>query len=376
MDAHSEREYYAFRNTAGLIDVSPLHKYDITGPDAAVFLAWIWTRDIERIGVGRVVYGCMCDDDGNILDDGTVSRITSDLYRMTSSEAWMGWLQQQSRGLQVTITDVTDTVCALALQGPLSRRILKPLVAFDVDKMRFFRVRKTTLAGMNIALSRTGYTGDLGFEIWADPSDALALWDVLAEEGAVHGMEPVGLDALDVVRIEAGFVLQGVDYISASRCMIPRRMSTPEEAGLGRTVDLERAPFIGQAALREEASRGPAWDLVGLELDWAELDALYGVYGLPPHLAPIACRTAVPVCDAHGKQIGQVTSTTWSPILKKMIALATVRRPFHKVGTALQVEHTVEFERRWVTARVVQRPFFDPPRKRLTPGRVAKESRS
>ncbi len=375
-DRHSEREYFAFRQTAGLLDVSPLYKYDVRGPDAGAFLARVWTRDIGRIGVGRVVYSAMCDAQGWCLDDGTVARLGPDHYRCTSSEPWLFWLQRHSRGYDVQIDDTTDRIAALALQGPLARDILRDIVEFDMDRMRFFRVRRTKLAGVPVWISRTGYTGDLGYEIWMDPDHALAVWDAIVAAGPPYGLEPVGLDALDVCRIEAGFVLQGIDYVCARSCLIDSRRSTPDDAGLGWTVDLDRAPFIGQDAIVAERRRGPRWGLVGLELDWPALEALYHSYGLPPHLAPCASRLAVPVYSLAGHQVGQVTSQTWSPLLKRYLALAQVHRPFDAVGTDLMVEHTVEFERRQVPARVVDRPFFDPERKRFTPktGRPAAPS--
>lgn len=373
-DRHSEREYFAIRNTAGLLDVTPLHKYEVTGPDAAALLARVFTRDIRRIGVGTVVYSAMCDEYGKMLDDGTVARLSKDHYRMTSSERWLWWLQRHARGLTVEIEDSTDRICALALQGPNARKILTSVVAFDMDKMRFFRVRRTTLAGVDVEISRTGYTGDLGFEIWMDNSNALPVWDALIAAGEMYGIEPIGLDALDVSRIEAGFVLQGIDYTTAVRCLLESQKSTPMEAGLGWTVDLERDAFVGQAALLAEQQSGPAWDLVGIEIDWGELEALYGRYGIPPHLAPVACRSPLPLYDVRGRHIGQATSNTWSPMLKRFIALAQVQKPFAELGTTLQIEHTVEYERHRISARVVERPFFDPERKRSTPGRTKKGS--
>ncbi len=368
-DRHSEREYYAVRNTVGLLDITPLFKYEVKGPGAAELLSRVFTRDIRSIGVGRVVYGCLCDEQGQLLDDGTVSRLSKQHFRMTSSERWGWWLRRHSRGLEVELEDSTDRICALALQGPRARDVLRQIVSFDMDKMRFFRVRRTRLAGIDVEISRTGYTGDLGYEIWGRNEDALAIWDAVTLAGKPHGLQPFGLDALDVTRIEAGFVLQGIDYTSALRCLLPTRMSTPEEAGLGWTVDLERDPFVGQSALLQEQLHGKAWDLVGVELDWGELDALYNSYGLPPHLAPIASREAVPVYDARGRQIGQLTSHTWSPISKRLIGLATLRMSHASVGTEIFVEHTVEYERRRVPARVVERPFLDPPHKKSTPGR-------
>jgi len=372
-DSHSESEYFAIRSTAGLLDVTPLYKLDVMGPDAATLLARVWTRDISKIGVGRVVYSAMCDERGHLLDDGTIARLGKDHFRCTSSEPWYAWMLRHARGMDVSIEDTTDQIAALALQGPRAREILKAVVEFDMDRMRFFRARKTTLNGIPLHISRTGYTGDLGYELWVESDRALDLWDALMAAGAPHGMVPIGLDALDVSRIEAGFVLQGVDYISARRCMIESRKSTPDDAGLGWTVDLDRAPFVGQAAIRSERERGSEWDLVGLEISWPEIDALYSSYGLPPHLAPVACRSAVPVYDGDGVQVGQATSTTWSPTCKRYLALAQIRRPHHELGGKLKIEHTVEFERKTVTATVVERPFFDPPRKRSTPGAKSQE---
>ena len=375
-DAHSEAEYFSVRSTAGLLDVTPLYKLDLKGPDAGRLLSRVWTRDISKIGVGRVVYSVMCDAAGYLLDDGTVARLGPEHFRCTSSEPWLAWMSRHARGMDVSIEDTTDQIAALALQGPRAREILKSVVEFDMDRMRFFRMRKTTLSGIPLHISRTGYTGDLGYELWVENDHALDLWDALMAAGDPHGMRPIGLDALDVSRIEAGFVLQGVDYVSARHCLIDSRKSTPDDAGLGWTVDLDRAPFIGQAAIRAERERGPSWDLVGLEISWPDIDTLYASYGLPPHLAPVACRSAVPVYDSAGQQVGQATSTTWSPTCKRYLALAQVRRPHHQIGTELHIEHTVEFERRQVKATVVERPFFDPPRKRTTPGAVKREAAS
>jgi aminomethyltransferase len=367
-DRHSEREYFAIRHAAGLIDVTPLYKYDVTGPDAGAFLSRIWCRDVADIRVGRVVYSAMADERGKCVDDGTISRLGPQHYRATSSEPWMHWLHRHARGFDVQIEDTTDRIAALAIQGPNARAVLKPLVDFDMDRMRFFRVQRTKLAGHGVWVSRTGYTGDLGYEVWTDNADALAVWDALMEEGALHGLEPFGLDALDVVRIEAGFVLQGIDYISARSCIIESRKSSPFEAGLGWTVELDREPFIGKAALEREREAGSRWALVGLELSWPGIEAVYDRYGLPPHLAPTASRAAVPIYDASGnKQVGQVTSSTWSPLLKRSLAIGQVYAEHGAEGTELMVEHTPEFERCKIAARVVPKPFFDPERKRHTP---------
>jgi aminomethyltransferase len=365
-DTHSEREYTALRHSAGLLDVSPLYKYDIQGPDAAVFASRVWCRDVCAMKSGAVRYSAMANSAGQCLDDGTISRLGPFHFRFSTSEPWMHWWHTHSRGFDVRIEDMTERLCALAVQGPMARRILRPLVAWNLDKMRFFRIRETTFVGdIPVTISRTGYTGDLGYELWMAPEHALQVWDAIVEEGAPLGLEPVGLDALDVVRIEAGFVMQGVDYQSARHCITAHQRSTPHEAGLGWTVDLDRDPFIGQGAIAEELIRGPAWALVGLELDWAELETVYAAEGLPPHLAPVACRSAVPIYDLGGhNQVGQVTSSVWSPLLKRYLALGQVLGSHRVVGAKLRVEHTPEFHRRQVTARVVETPFFDPERKR------------
>lgn len=371
-DAHSEREYFAIRCSAGLLDVTPLYKYEVTGPDAARFLARLWTRDITKLKPGRVAYGCMCDGEGKTLDDGTIACLGPEAYRVTCSEAWLGWFDRHRRGYQVEVEDSTDRISALALQGPRSRDILKTVTDTDLDSLRFFGLATCRLAGAKGWVTRTGYTGDLGYELWVANDDAITLYDALLEAGRPHNMEPIGLDALDVARIEAGFVLQGIDYVSARSCLTEVRKSSPAEAGLGWTVNLDREGWIGREALIHERKTGPRWGFVGLELDWAELEELHAEYDVPPHLAPMACRSAVPIYQASGAQVGQVTSSTWSPTLKRYLALGQVHAQHAALGTKLQVEYTVEFERRKVTATVVKRPFFDPPRKTYTPNAASK----
>jgi aminomethyltransferase len=373
-DRHSEREYFAFRHTAGMIDVSPLYKYDVRGKDAAAFLSHVWTRDCAKLKPGRVLYGTMCNEDGFALDDGTIANLGGGRYRVTSSEPWLGWYSRHSRGFDVTIADETDAVAALSVQGPRARTILQEVVDADLDALGFFGVASCALAGKPGWITRTGYTGDLGYELWMAPDDACAVWDAVIAAGHPHGLEPAGLDAMDVTRIEAGFVLQGVDYVSAKSCVTESLKSTPEDAGLGWTVDLDREGWIGRDALLRERDRGGStWQLVGLEVSWPELEALYDGYKLPPHLAPAASRAALPVWNDEGKQVGQATSSTWSPILKRYLALAQVHRAWSAEGTALTIEHTPEFARHRVTATVVPKPFYDPPQKTFTPSRAKKK---
>ncbi len=368
-DTCHDREYYAFRHSAGLLDVTPLFKYRVEGPDAGAFLSRVMVKDIAKMRRGRVTYCCWCDDDGKILDDGTVSCFAPGVsYRVTSAEPTLRWFQRCQRGFDVEIEDVTSQIGALALQGPTSRAILKDCSDVDVDKMRFFRVKAGMIDDCPVQISRTGYTGDLGYEVWVDAENAGRVYDALLADGAPHGILPAGLDALDMTRIEAGFILAGVDYFAANTQIIEPRKSTPYELDLGWTIDLDRDPFIGQRALRRELEEGSLWAFVCLDIDWDELEALYNAHELPPALSGCAWRTAIPVYADDGRQIGQATSGTWSPTLKKNLALASIYTPWAALGTQVKIEQTVEFVRHRVTATVVPKPAFDPPRKRTTPG--------
>lgn len=363
-DTSHEREYFAFREAAGLLDVTPLYKYEVRGPEAGALLSRIMVRDVSKLKVGRVGYSCWCDDDGKVVDDGTVSRLAENHFRVTAADPTLHWLQALARGFDVEIEDSSTRLSALALQGPTSRAILRDSSDADMDKLRFFGVTRAMICSTPVWISRTGYTGDLGYEVWVERAEALAVWDALMEAGEPYGIEPAGLDALDVARIEAGFVLLGVDYFSSQKVVLESRKSTPLELGFQWMVDLERGNFIGRDAIAAEMKRGSVWQLVGVEVSWEELEALYASFNLPPSLPPTARRDAVPIYDGEGRQVGQATSHTWSPILKKYLGIASVRRGFHAPGTKLQIEHTVEYERRKVTATVASLPFYDPERKR------------
>jgi len=363
-DTYPEREYYAFRHAAGMIDVTPLFKYEVHGPDAAAFLSHVMARDIARLNVGQVAYCCWCDDRGMLLDDGTVSRLDESHYRVTAAEPSLAWLTRNGGAFDITVEESTDAIAAVAVQGPCSRDILNGAADADLTDLRFFRLARTGIDGCDVIVTRTGYTGDLGYEIWIAGADALRVWDALVEAGRPYGLIPAGLDALDVTRVEAGFIMNGVDYYSANHCLIASRMSTPYESGLDWTVHLDRDPFIGQSALRDERLRGPKRRFVGLELDWDEFERLHAQRGLPPEVCSAAWRSAVPVYNTRGEHIGQATSGAWSPTLKKNLALATVRAAHAEVGNVVRMEVTVEYVRHTVAAVVSKRPFFDPPRKR------------
>ncbi len=365
-ETHHEHEYNAIRNAAALIDVTPLFKYLVTGQDATKFVNRVIARDINKVAVGQVIYCCWCDAQGKVVDDGTISRLAENTYRWTAADPSLRWFQQNALGLNVTIEDISDRVAALALQGPTSGKILQKVADVDLTNLKYYRVTHGKIAGIPVDISRTGYTGDLGYEIWIPWNDAVRVWDELMLEGQRFDIHPAGMIALDIARIEAGLLLIEVDYFSSKKALIESQKYSPYEIGLGRMVHLEKEQFIGRAALIEENRRGPKRQLVGLEIDWTEVERHYDAIGLPPQVPSIASRVAVPVYKGN-KQVGKATSTTWSPTLKRMIALASVSSQHAQQGTRLQMELTVEAVRHRVTATIVPLPFFNPPRKTATP---------
>jgi len=366
-ETHHEHEYNAIRNAAALIDISPLFKYRVTGPDATRLVDRIVTRDLSKVSVGQVIYTPWCDEAGKVIDDGTVSRLAENTYRWTAADPSLRWFSQNATGMNVEIEDISETVAALALQGPTSGRLLKSLVEeANIESLKYFRVTRARIAGMPVEISRTGYTGDLGYEIWAQAEQALQVWDELVRVGRAFDIHPAGMLALDVARIEAGLLLIDIDFNSSKKALIEEQKYSPFEMGLGRLVHLDKNRFVGQTALKDEQKRGPAREIVGLEIDWPEVEAIYEAVGLPPSVSPVASRVAVPVYR-DGVQVGKATSSTWSPVLKKMIALATVKSEWTRPGTRLKFEITVEAVRHHVGARVVKTPFFNPKRKTATP---------
>jgi len=362
-DPHPDREYAAIRNAAALIDVSPLHKYMLTGPDSVRLLDRMITRDMAKCSVGQVYYTPWCDAAGKVIDDGTVSRLADSTYRLTSADSSLRWLHMNAVGMNVQIEDVSERVGTLALQGPSSRAILQQISPADFSKLKYFRVVETTVGGVPVTVSRTGYTGDLGYEIWADAARAEALWDALIQAGTPYGITPAGVWALDIARIEAGLIMLDVDYFSAHHALIEARKSSPYEINLGWAVSPAKGPFNGRRALAAERARGAAWGFVGLELDWDSFERLFRAHHLPPHLSNIAWRSSAPVYR-DGVQVGYATSGSWSPLLKKSLALAHLRAPHFEPGTAVRLEITVEHQRKTADAVVHKLPFYDPERKK------------
>ena len=365
-ELNHENEYFAIRTKAGLLDISPLYKYLITGPDAQAFLDRIVTRNIGICQVSQVMYTPCCDGNGKVIDDGTVQRLGEDKFRLTSAEPNLTWLIENSGGYEVDIIDDSKSTAGLALQGLNSRFILNSLSSKSLDKLIFFWLMETELNGIPVTISRTGYTGDLGYEIWCNPVQALDLWDEMINAGKSYGITPVGLHALDIARIEASLILMDVDYISARHALIESRKSSPFELGLGWAVKLKKKDFIGKQDLSMEKAANSKWEFRGIEIQWEPLEKQFRAVGLAPELPASAWRDSAPLYH-NQKQVGYATSGCWSPILKRYIALAHIQSEYARKGTQLEFEIKIEHYRKTTAAIVVDTPFFNPERKRSCP---------
>jgi aminomethyltransferase len=313
-----------------------------------------------------MAYTPWCDDDGHVIDDGTVAHLGQDFYRMTAADPTLYWLQDNAFGLRVTIEDVSEALAGLALQGPTSKALLQSLSDTSLEGLGYFRTTAASLEGIPVTVYRAGYTGDLGYEVWVESHLALPLWDLLLERGWAYGLRPFGNVALDIARIEAGLLLIDIDFYSAKKAMFDFQKSTPLELSLDWTIGFDKSGFVGQEALKRERARGAAWRTVGLEVDLPSLEGVYARFGMPLILPYASWGEAVPVYETGGNraQIGKATSGTWSPILKKYIAQARLRPGFARSGSLVALEVTVEATRLRVEARVVERPFYNPSRKR------------
>ena len=366
-DVLHEYEYHTIRNSAALIDVSPLYKYDVRGKDSLKLVNRVITRDAAKCAVGQALYTCLCDEQGKVIQDGTVFRLAEDFFRFHLAEPSLRWLNLNSVGMDIAVRDVSEQIAALALQGPNSLRILEQVADVSLGQLRFFRLVSGKIHEVPVIISRTGYTGDLGYEIWLGSEHAERIWDILLEKGRAFGIKPAGMLALDVARLEAGFILLEVDYISAEKGLIPAQRYSPFEISLGWTVDLKKDYFVGSRALRSENDRGPWRRIVGLEVDMRDYEYLYQKIGLPPQIPLTAWRGGVPVYK-EDRHVGHATTGGWSPTLKKYIALATIGKEYTEVGARLEMEVTVEYMRKTTGATVVKLPFYDPPRKRAVFG--------
>ncbi|HMI39264.1 MAG TPA: aminomethyltransferase family protein [Nitrospiraceae bacterium] len=365
-EVHHEHEYNAIRNAAALIDITPLYKYMITGKDATRLVNRVITRDIGKVKPGQVIYCCWCDEQGEVIDDGTITRLEDNKYRWTAADPSLRWFSQSGLNMDVEIEDISERVAALALQGPTSGALLKAVAAADIADLKYFRVTSGSIVGVPVDISRTGYTGDLGYEIWIPWDDAVRVWDTLMDVGKQFDIHAAGMLALDVARIEAGLLLIEVDYTSSKKALIASQKFSPYELGFGRMVHLDKENFIGRSALVQQHKNGVPRQLVGLEIDWTEVEERHEKVGLTPTVPAQASRVHVPVF-LDGKQVGKATSTTWSPLLKKMIAMASVDTSHSQPATRLQMEITIEAVRQRVSATVSKLPFFNPQRKTAVP---------
>ena len=358
-------EYSAIREAAAVIDTSPLYKYMLAGPDATRLLDRVITRDATKMQVDQVIYTPWCDEHGKVLDDGTVTRLAEQEYRITAADPCYRWFLLNATGLDVEVRDVSEQLAGLALQGKLSREVLEAATRQDWTDVKYFRHRRSEIGGVDVSVTRTGYTGDRGYEIWIPVEGALEVWDAVFEAGAAYGIFPAGIRALDVARVEAGLILLDAEYTSARHAIGPEQSYSPFELGLGRLVDFGKATeFTGRRALlAEQRAGGPPRRLVGLELEWAGIEGMFAKHGLASMISPFVDRSQVPVYK-EGKQVGKATSITWGTTIKKMVGFGSLDKSLEKVGSRVSVEYTVEGERGKVAASVVPLPFLDLSRKR------------
>ena len=338
-------EYWACRERAALIDLSALRKFEVTGPDAETLLDLATTRDITKLAIGQIVYAALCHETGGTIDDGTVFRLGPAAFRLVCGEDWTGvWLRQlaEARGLSAWVRSSTDQLANVAFQGPLSRSILAPLVATPAHKpsiaeLGWFRFTTGRIGTIPVVVSRTGYSGELGYEVWCHPDRAAELWDALMAAGAPHGVLPAGLDALDMLRIEAGLIFAGYEFCD---------QTDPFEAGIGFAVAKNKRPdFIGGAALARRRAH-PQRALVGLDMVGADAVG---------HGDPVF---------AGRVQVGQITSAVRSPKLGKTIALARIDVTQAALGTALEVGKLDGHQKR-IACSVVRFPHYDPEKTRV-----------
>jgi len=348
-------EYFSVRNSSGVFDLTPMTKYRISGPDSLDFIDRLVPRDMRKIRPGRVAYAVWCDDEGQVIDDGTIFHLREGEYRLCSQERHLAWLTSAAIGMDVTIIDETQDVCALAVQGPTSFSVLDAMGLDGIENLRPFGLAIFDFQGMELLVSRTGFTGDLGYELWTTPDKAIELWDALFAAGKLFGIRAMGTSALEQARIEAGFIQAYVDFLPADATVRTGRSRSPFELGLEWLVDFNKPNFNGRRALAREKRRGSTWRLVKLDIEGNK----------EAHHSYIYAK------KNGGKDIGFVTSAVWSPVCKHNIALGTVRMPHGKVGDKLYVEIYYQREMHWsrvmAGATVVGKPFWDPPRKRATP---------
>jgi aminomethyltransferase len=360
-----DREYFAMRNACVLLDVSPLCKYQITGPDALRFLNRLVTRDVSKISIGGMLYTPWCDSRGKIIDDGTIAQLGENHYRLTSAEPNVRWLQDNAIGMQVQIEDVAEKIATLSLQGPRSRELLITLTEAPLGGLKYYEFVNTKIADTPVMISRTGYSGDLGFELWVDADQAEQVWDAVVTAGRAFALQPAGIWALDVARIEAGLIMLDIDYTPGNRAMTDAQTSTPLELGLNWAIGWKKGNFVGRKALLAEKERGSTSVLVGLEIDHKEYERQHHELGLTVPYPFLAWRAVIPLF-VDGQQVGYATSGVWSPTLKKYIALGHIHPRNAQPGSVVTIDLNIDRFRRPYDAKVTKLPFFNPSRKKDT----------
>ena len=351
----AELEYFAIRNATSVFDLTPMTKYRITGPDALAYLDRLVTRDMHKLAVGRVAYAVWCDDAGQVIDDGTIFRLGEDDYRLCSQERHFDWLLASAVGFDVEIRHETDVIAALAIQGPTAFAVLDRMGLGSIRDLKPFGLMEVAFGGEAVVVSRTGFTGDLGYEAWMKPAVAGAFWDALFEAGSVTGIRAIGLDALEIARVEAGYLTAGIDFVPADTAVRPGKTRSPLELGLDWLVDFGKPVFNGRRALAEEWRKGSRWRLVRLDIEGNKV-----------------ANDAYLFATAGGRrQIGFVTSAAWSPVCKQSIALGTVDARYGQPGDSVWAEIYYRRELHWdrvmARATVVDGPFWNPERRRVTP---------
>ena len=354
--SNTELEYTAMRNTAGVLDITPMHKYDIKGADAIKFVDKLVTRNVTEIKSGQVMYIIWCNEDGNVIDDGTVFCFDSNHLRIFCAERNLNWFSDTAIGFDAEVNDVSDSIAALAFQGPLSCKILHLLNVKNIEHLKPFFFDSFDLNGSNVTISRTGFSGDLGYEIWCNPQDAINVWDSLFKFNKDYKVLPAGMNALEMVRIEAGFIQPNADFMSAEQALRPNRMRTPFELGMGWLVDLNKNYFTGKKNLVNLKKKTLTKKLVGLDIQ-----------GDKPAIGSV-------LYDKNKKEIGIVTAGMWSPSLKSNIAFGYVDKDHMKIGSKVFAEiyhpEELEYKKIWAECSVVKKQFFNPPRRHKVPAEI------
>lgn len=384
----SERwEHAAIRNAVGIFDASPLRKYRITGPGAEGFLARLLARDIRPCAPGQAHYTVWCDDRGFVDEDGVVFRLGPEEFLLTAYDPNLALLTERAGALpaaagKVMIEEVTDELGILAVQGPRSLAVLAALAGPDLARLRPFELTAARIGGAEVTISRTGFTGDLGYEVICDAADAPEVWDRVSEAGHPHGLVPFGQVALLIARIEAGLLLYRVDFQSARRAENDEQRSSPWELGLGwmlAGIDDDSRPFVGRRALLRERDEGRSrWAMMGLAVDQLEYDETHRAAGVTPPYAFHPVHTEALVYDGaaagaggpggdDGPAVGFTCSFVYSPTLQRHIALARLRPEAAVPGRRVALEFTVNHRYVRIGATVARSPLFDPPRRRATP---------